>query len=91
MQETEQAVDFKVAAQLGLNKDEFDKICSVLGRVPNFTEVSVYSVMWSEHCSYKNSIKYPKTLPRDGGRLLVAAGEENAGLIDIGAGRACAH
>jgi len=90
MQETEQAVDFKVAAQLGLNKDEFDKICSVLGRVPNFTEVSVYSVMWSEHCSYKNSIKYLKTLPRDGGRLLVAAGEENAGLIDIGEGIACA-
>lgn len=90
MQETEQAVDFKVAAQLGLNKDEFDKICSVLGREPNFTEVSVYSVMWSEHCSYKNSIKYLKTLPRDGGRLLVAAGEENAGLIDIGEGIACA-
>ena len=90
MQETEQAVDFKVAAQLGLNKDEFDKICSVLGREPNFTEVSVYSVMWSEHCSYKNSIKYLKTLPRDGGRLLVAAGEENAGLIDIGDGIACA-
>jgi len=90
MQETEQAVDFKVAAQLGLNQEEFDKICSVLGRVPNFTEVSVYSVMWSEHCSYKNSIKYLKTLPRDGGRLLVAAGEENAGLIDIGDGIACA-
>ncbi len=90
MQDTEQAVDFKVAAQLGLNKDEFDKICSVLGREPNFTEVSVFSVMWSEHCSYKNSIKYLKTLPRDGGRLLVAAGEENAGLIDIGEGIACA-
>jgi phosphoribosylformylglycinamidine synthase II len=90
MQETEQAVDFSVASKLGLTKDEFDKICSVLGRVPNFTEVSVYSVMWSEHCSYKNSIKYLKTLPRDGGRLLVAAGEENAGLIDIGDGIACA-
>lgn len=90
MQEIEQAVDFKVAAKLGLIKDEYDKICSVLGRVPNFTEVSVYSVMWSEHCSYKNSIKYLKTLPRDGGRLLVAAGEENAGLIDIGEGIACA-
>src|SRR5688572_32904411 len=45
--------------------------------------------MWSEHCSYKNSIKYLKTLPRDGGKLLVAAGEENAGLIDIGDGLAC--
>ncbi len=90
MQETEQAVDFKVASQLGLSKDEFDHICDVLGREPNFTELSIYSVMWSEHCSYKNSIKYLKTLPRDGGRLLVAAGEENAGLIDIGDGLACA-
>ncbi|MEP6647562.1 MAG: phosphoribosylformylglycinamidine synthase subunit PurL, partial [Saprospiraceae bacterium] len=61
-----------------------------LGREPNFTELSIYSVMWSEHCSYKNSIKYLKTLPREGGRLLVAAGEENAGLIDIGDGLACA-
>lgn len=90
MQETDQTVDFTVAAKLGLNQEEFDKICSVLGREPNFTELSVYSVMWSEHCSYKNSIKYLKTLPRDGGRLLVAAGEENAGLMDIGDGIACA-
>lgn len=90
MQETEQVVDFKVAAKLGLNQEEFDKIRSVLGRDPNFTELSIYSVMWSEHCSYKNSIKHLKTLPRDGGRLLVAAGEENAGLIDIGDGLACA-
>ena len=90
MQEIDQPVDYSVAAKLGLTKDEFDKICAVLGRTPNFTEVSVYSVMWSEHCSYKNSIKYLKTLPRDGGRLLVAAGEENAGLMDIGDGLACA-
>ncbi len=90
MQETEHAVDYTVAAKLGLTQEEFDKICSVLGREPNFTELSVYSVMWSEHCSYKNSIKYLKTLPRDGGRLLVAAGEENAGLMDIGDGLACA-
>jgi phosphoribosylformylglycinamidine synthase len=90
MQETDQIVDYKIAAQLGLSAEEFDKITSVLGREPNFTELSVYSVMWSEHCSYKNSIKYLKTLPRDGGRLLVAAGEENAGLIDIGDGLACA-
>ncbi|MEO5906539.1 MAG: phosphoribosylformylglycinamidine synthase subunit PurL, partial [Saprospiraceae bacterium] len=90
MQETELAVDHKVASQLGLSREEFDNICSILGRVPNFTELSIYSVMWSEHCSYKNSIKYLKTLPRDGGRLLVAAGEENAGLVDIGDGLACA-
>src|SRR5687767_8168419 len=90
MQETEAVVDLKVAEQLGLTKDEFAKIHAILGREPNFTELSIYSVMWSEHCSYKNSIKYLKTLPRDGGRLLVAAGEENAGLVDIGDGLACA-
>lgn len=90
MQETELVADFKVAEQLGLTREEYDKICSVLGRDPNFTELSIYSVMWSEHCSYKNSIKYLKTLPREGGRLLVAAGEENAGLVDIGNGLACA-
>ena len=90
MHETEIAVDHQVAAQLGLTREEFDHICTILGRVPNFTELSVFSVMWSEHCTYKNSIKYLKTLPRDGGRLLVAAGEENAGLMDIGDGLACA-
>jgi phosphoribosylformylglycinamidine synthase II len=90
MQETELVVDYEVAGQMGLTRDEFDKICSILGREPNFTELSVYSVMWSEHCSYKNSISYLKTLPRTGGRLLVAAGEENAGLVDIGDGLACA-
>lgn len=90
MHEIDQPVDYSVAAKLGLTEEEFNKICTVLGRTPNFTEVSVYSVMWSEHCSYKNSIKYLKTLPRDGGRLLVAAGEENAGLMDIGDGLACA-
>jgi len=90
MQETEIGVDMEVAAQLGLSQDEFNNIVEILGRVPNFTELSIYSVMWSEHCSYKNSIKYLKTLPRAGGRLLVAAGEENAGLVDIGGGMACA-
>ena len=90
MQESAIAADHKVAEQLGLSRDEYDRICEILGREPNFTELSVFSVMWSEHCSYKNSIKYLKTLPREGGRLLVAAGEENAGLIDIGDGLACA-
>lgn len=61
-----------------------------MGRVPNFTELSIYSVMWSEHCSYKNSILQLKTLPRSGKRLLVSAGEENAGLVDIGGGLGCA-
>jgi phosphoribosylformylglycinamidine synthase len=77
------------AVKLGLREDEFEKIKEVLGRTPNFTEAAMYSVMWSEHCSYKNSIKWLKTLPRDGAKLLVKAGEENAGLVDIGDGWGC--
>ncbi len=80
----------ETAQQLGLRPEEFDQIKKILGRVPNFTELSIYSVMWSEHCSYKNSIKWLKTLPRKGKHLLVEAGEENAGLIDLGDGLGCA-
>lgn len=78
------------AKELGLRPEEFDKIKEILGRTPNFTELSVYSVMWSEHCSYKNSIKWLKTLPKDGPHMLVKAGEENAGLVDVGDGVGCA-
>lgn len=78
------------ALALGLTEDEYHRICAVLGRAPNYTEVGVYSVMWSEHCSYKNSIAQLKTLPRSGGRLLVDAGSENAGLVDVGGGYAIA-
>ena len=77
------------AKKLGLLPEEFERICTILGRTPNFTELSIFSVMWSEHCSYKNSITWLKTLPRDGEALLAKAGEENAGLIDIGDGWAC--
>lgn len=77
------------AQQLGLLAEEFDQICAILGRTPNFTELSIYSVMWSEHCSYKNSITWLKTLPKEGTRMLAMAGEENAGLVDIGDGLAC--
>lgn len=80
----------ETAKELGLLPEEFEKIKVVLGRTPNFNELSIYSVMWSEHCSYKNSIKYLKTLPRSGKHLLVEAGEENAGLVDIGNGWGCA-
>ncbi|MBK8955818.1 MAG: phosphoribosylformylglycinamidine synthase subunit PurL [Saprospiraceae bacterium] len=80
----------ETAQKLGLTEEEFYKINDILGRAPNFTELSIYSVMWSEHCSYKNSITYLKKLPRKGSRLLVEAGEENAGLVDIGDGIACA-
>lgn len=81
-------ITVSTAEKLGLRPEEFELIKRILGRTPNFTELSAYSVMWSEHCSYKNSIKWLKTLPRDGSRLLVKAGEENAGLVDIGDGYA---
>ncbi|MEO8772001.1 MAG: phosphoribosylformylglycinamidine synthase subunit PurL [Ferruginibacter sp.] len=74
------------AAQLRITEEEFELIKQKLGRTPNFTELCAFSGMWSEHCSYKNSIKWLKTLPRDGKRMLVKAGEENAGLMDIGDG-----
>ncbi|MBM3419088.1 MAG: phosphoribosylformylglycinamidine synthase subunit PurL, partial [Bacteroidetes bacterium] len=77
------------AIELGLRKEEFELITEILGRIPNFTETAVYSVMWSEHCSYKNSILWLKTLPKDGPHMLVKAGEENAGLVDIGDGLGC--
>lgn len=76
----------KTAEQLRLTADEFELIKQKLGRAPNFNELCAFSGMWSEHCSYKNSIKWLKTLPREGGRMLVKAGEENAGLMDIGDG-----
>ena len=79
----------ETAKQLGLLEEEFEKIKSILGRTPNFTELSIFSVMWSEHCSYKNSIVWLKKLPKDSPRMLAKAGEENAGLVDIGDGLAC--
>lgn len=86
----ESEVTLELALELGLNKEEWEKILSILGHTPSFVELGIFSVMWSEHCSYKNSIAQLKTLPRSGGRLLVSAGEENAGLIDIGDGLAVA-
>ncbi len=79
----------EIAQKLGLTAEEFIKIEEILGRKPNFTELSIFSVMWSEHCSYKNSIVWLKTLPKKSDRMLVEAGEENAGLVDIGDGLAC--
>lgn len=84
-----QTATLEQALKLGLPAEEFEQIKTILGRTPNFNEVAMYSVMWSEHCSYKNSIKWLKTLPREGERLLVKAGEENAGLVDIGDGWGC--
>lgn len=85
-----QTVTVETAKELGLLPEEFEKIKEYLGgRTPNYTELSIYSVMWSEHASYKNSIKYLKTLPREGEQLLVKPGEENAGMVDVGGGIAC--
>lgn len=86
----EPAVTLEIAQQHGINSEEYDKILAILGRIPTLTELGIFSVMWSEHCSYKNSIVQLKTLPRSGGRLLVGAGDENAGLVDIGDGLAVA-
>src|SRR6201989_1871080 len=85
----ETLVTVDTAKNLGLLPEEFEHIKQILGRTPNFTELSIYSVMWSEHCSYKNSIVWLKTLPKEGEKMLAKAGEENAGLIDIGDGLAC--
>ncbi len=77
------------AQEMGLLPEEFDRIIEILGRTPNFCELSIFGVMWSEHCSYKNSIVWLKKLPKEGPHMLVEAGEENAGLVDIGDGLAC--
>ena len=81
-----QQITAQTAEKLRLSATEFEMIKTKLGRTPNFTELCAFSGMWSEHCSYKNSIKWLKTLPRDGEKMLVKAGEENAGLMDIGGG-----
>jgi phosphoribosylformylglycinamidine synthase subunit PurL len=80
----------ETARKLGLLPEEFERIKEILGRTPNFTELSIFSVMWSEHCSYKNSIVWLKTLPKDSPRMLAKAGEENAGVVDLGNGIGCA-
>ena len=85
-----QIVTVETAKELGLLPEEFEKIKEYLGgRTPNYTELSIYSVMWSEHASYKNPIKYLKTLPKEGKQMLVKPGEENAGMVDVGGGLAC--
>ena len=94
MTETEPTTDPKVTPELvakhGLTPEEFDRIKKILGREPNFTELGIFSVMWSEHCSYKNSRLELKKFPTTGPNILVKAGEENAGVVDIGDGWAIA-
>jgi phosphoribosylformylglycinamidine synthase II len=90
MTASQQPATLEQAQEMGLTPDEFSAIKKIMGRTPNFTEMCIYSVMWSEHCSYKNSIKWLKTLPKDGEQMLVKAGEENAGVVDLGDGIGCA-
>ncbi len=78
----------ELIARHGLTEEEYQRILSILGREPNRTELGMFSVMWSEHCSYKNSRPVLKLFPTQGEKLLVKAGEENAGIIDIGGGLA---
>lgn len=86
----EPAITPELIARHGITPEEYDRILSILGRAPNFTELGVFSVMWSEHCSYKNSKPELRKFPTTGERVLVKAGEENAGVIDIGDGWAIA-
>src|SRR5258707_9881889 len=74
----------------GLTPEEYERIKGILGRDPNYRELGIFSVMWSEHCSYKNTRPLLKTFPTKSKKILVGAGEENAGIIDIGDGLAIA-
>src|SRR5882762_4773926 len=87
---TDPIVTPELVAKHGLTPEEFERIKQILGREPNFTELGIFSVMWSEHCSYKNSRRELKKFPTTGPNILVKAGEENAGVVDIGEGWAIA-
>src|SRR5579863_9830060 len=84
------AISPELIKQHGLTPDEFERIKDILGREPTYTELGIFSVMWSEHCSYKNSRPLLRTFPTKSPKILVGAGEENAGIIDIGDGLAIA-
>src|SRR5216117_876438 len=87
---TDPKVTQELVAKHGLTPEEFERIKKILGREPNFTELGIFSVMWSEHCYYKNSRRELKKFPTTGPNILVKAGEENAGVVDIGDGWAVA-
>ena len=87
---SEPAITPAIIEKHGITREEYGRIQSILGRDPNFTELGIFSVMWSEHCSYKNSRRELRKFPTEGPTVLVKAGEENAGVIDIGDGWAIA-
>ncbi len=86
----EPAITAELIQKHNLTPDEYGKIKAILGREPSYTELGIFSVMWSEHCSYKNTRPLLKTFPTKSASILVGAGEENAGIIDIGDGLAIA-
>ncbi len=87
---TEPAITPELVAKHNLTPEEYAQALAILGRTPSYTELGIFSVMWSEHCSYKNTRPLLKTFPTKSPRILVGAGEENAGIIDIGDGIAIA-
>ena len=87
---TEPSITPELIQKHGLTPDEYERIKEILGRGPSYTELGIFSVMWSEHCSYKNTRPLLKSFPTKSKRILVGAGEENAGIIDIGDGIAIA-
>ena len=87
---SEPVITPELVAKHNLTSDEYQKVLEILGRVPSYTELGIFSVMWSEHCSYKNTRPVLKTFPTKGANILVGAGEENAGIIDVGDGVAIA-
>jgi phosphoribosylformylglycinamidine synthase II len=87
---TDPAITPELVRKHNLTAEEYEKVKAILGREPNYTELGIFSVMWSEHCSYKNSRPLLKTFPTKSPSILVGAGEENAGIIDIGDGLAIA-
>jgi phosphoribosylformylglycinamidine synthase subunit PurL len=86
----EPAITPELIQKHGLTQDEFARVKEILGRDPSYTELGIFSVMWSEHCSYKNTRPLLKLFPTKSSKILVGAGEENAGIIDIGDGLAIA-
>src|SRR5882724_10588007 len=87
---TEPAITPELVQKHNLTPEEYEKLKAILGREPSYTELGIFSVMWSEHCSYKNSRPLLRTFPTKSPKILVGAGEENAGIIDIGDGLAIA-
>src|SRR5262245_39639283 len=79
------AITSKLVADHGLKREEYEKIVELIGRAPTFTELGIFSAMWNEHCSYKSSKKWLRTLPTTGPRVIQGPGE-NAGVVDIGDG-----